>query len=68
MSKSSKSCGHTGQMHVMNKVNGAKERYESNRAKSYSMDSANLERHPKHAVVYPEIQAEANSQTKCTCK
>jgi len=68
MSKSSKSCGYTGHMHVMDRVNSTKTMYQSGQAKSHGMDSPNLEKHPKHKSAYPEVAAEARAQGSCTCK
>jgi len=69
MSKSSKSCGYTGHMRVMNKVNNNKEAFQSGQAKSHGFDSPNLEQHPKHKVAYPEVAAEARAgiRGKCNC-
>jgi hypothetical protein len=68
MSKSSKSCGYTGHMRIMDKVNNTKAAYQSEQAKSHGMDSAQLEKHPKHKIEYPEVSAQARAQAKCNCK
>jgi len=68
MSKSSKSCGYTGHMRVMNKENVTKNSFQSGQAKSHGMDTPNLTTHPHHKVEYPEVQAEARAEKKCTCK
>ncbi len=68
MSKSSKSCSYTGHMHVMNRVNQTKEAYASNHAQSQGLHNNVKQEHLKHKAVYPEVQAQANAQAKCSCK
>jgi len=68
MSKSSKACGYTGHMHIMDRVNSTKAMYESNKAKSHKIHENRSEHHPKHKEAYPEVAAEARAQEKCTCK
>jgi Fe-S cluster assembly iron-binding protein IscA len=53
MSKSSKSCGYTGHMKTMNRVNETKIDYESNRSKSHQS---------------LQIAAEQRAQAHCGCK
>jgi hypothetical protein len=67
MSKSSKKSGYTGRMHSMNKLNVAKDLYDSNKSRSLESHAIPLEYHCQHKKVYPEIPAEQRIQ-KCTCK
>lgn len=76
MAKSSKSCGYTGHMRIMDRVNNTKTMYQSNQAKSHKQDN-NVKQHPKHQVAYPEAAAEARAEQeiskrdqirgKCNC-
>jgi len=52
----------------MNRENVTKGDFQSGQAKSHGMDTANLTTHPHHKVEYPEVQAEARAEKKCTCK
>lgn len=69
MSKSSKSCGYTGHMRVMDRVNNTKSAFQSNNAKSHGLREGLAESHPKHNVEYPEVAAEARASIrgKCNC-
>ncbi len=67
MSKSSKSCGYTGHMHVMDRVNDTKKDFQAGQTKSHGADSAQVANHPKHSVAYPEVAAEARALAKCNC-
>lgn len=69
MAKSSKSCGYTGHMRVMDRVNNTKSTFESNNAKSHGLGEGVAESHPKHKVAYPEVTAEARASIrgKCNC-
>ncbi len=67
MSKSSKSCGYTGHMRIMNRVNETKKDYQSEQAKSCGLDNSRGENHQKHTVAYPEVSSEARIQAKCNC-
>ena len=68
MSKSSKSCGYTGHMKVMNRVNETKADYKSNRSKSHEAQQFAGQGHLKHKADYPEVAAELRAQAKCNCK
>lgn len=67
MSKSSKSCGYTGRMHSMNRVNQTKADYTSNQSKAHQGQMAQ-ENHPKHKSQFPEVAAaQARDQEPCRC-
>lgn len=68
MAKSSKSCGYTGHMHTMNKVNENKIVYQSGKAQSCGMQESMPAQHAKHKSDYPEVAAEQRAQAKCNCK
>lgn len=68
MSKSSKSCGYTGHMRIMNKENPTKNMYQSKQAKSHNCNDAVAGGHTHCKAVYPEVQAEVNAQQKCGCR
>ena len=68
MAKSSKSCGYTGHMRVMDRVNSTKIDYQSGQAKSANAGSAQVVHHSKHKQAYPEVAAEARALAKCNCE
>lgn len=68
MSKSSKSCGYTGRMKTMNRVNETKEVYSSNQAKAHGFGNEAQAGHTKHKADYPQVAAEQRAQAQCGCK
>ena len=68
MAKSSKSCGYTGHMRVMDRVNSTKTDFQSGQAKSHQADSPQVAHHSKHKQAYPEVAAEARALAKCNCE
>ena len=65
MSKSSKSCGYTGHMHVMNKVNQTKEDFNAEKSKSCRLQQQQSAQHCHSKQAYPE---EKNRCDQCSCK
>jgi len=68
MSKSSKSCGYTGHMKTMNRVNETKEIYSSNQAQAHGLNNNAPQGHAKHKTDYPQVAAEQRAQASCGCK
>lgn len=68
MSKSSKECGYTGHMHVMDRVNSTKAMHESNQAKALEKHQQAPQAHSKHKMDYPEVQQQTQSLHRCICK
>lgn len=59
MTKSSKSCGYTGHMNIMNKKNYTKASYTAQHAQQKGLQEHMMQQHPHSKMPYPE--------EKCTC-
>ncbi len=68
MSKSSKSCGYTGHMKTMNKINETQEIYSSQQAKNHGLKNSQSQSHVRHKADYPEVIAKQRAQASCGCK